>query len=99
MESHGRRAERVPLRADIDFRRTGEHRWRVNLLDFSPEGCRVDLPVRVKTGDNIWISLPGIEALQGRVCWVEEWVAGIEFDKPIHQAVFDMVHERMRRGE
>ena len=31
--------------------------------------------------------------------WVEEWIAGVEFDRPMHQAVFDMVHERMRRGE
>ena len=57
--SDPRRAERVPLRADIDFRRTGEHRWRVNILDFSPEGCRVELPVRVVPDDTIWISLPG----------------------------------------
>lgn len=99
MESHGRRAERVSLRADIDFRRTGEHRWRVNLLDFSPQGCKVELPVKVTNEDMIWISLPGIEAVQGRIRWVEEWVAGVEFEHPIHQAVFDMVHDRMRRGE
>lgn len=99
MENHGRRAERVPLRADIEFRRTGEHRWRVNLLDFSPEGCRVELPVKVVDGDTIWVSLPGIETLQGRVCWVKGWEAGVEFQHPIHQAVFDMVQERMRRGE
>ena len=58
-----RRAERIPLRADIDFRRSGEHRWRVNILDFSPEGCRVELPVRVKPDDSIWISLPGLESI------------------------------------
>ena len=71
-----RRAERVQLRADIDFRRAGEHKWRVNILDFSPGGCRVDLPVRVVADDTIWISLPGIEAIQGTVCWVKEWEAG-----------------------
>ena len=55
-----RRAERVPLRADIDFRRAGEHRWRVNILDFSPRGlpgrsCRC----KYQPDDTIWISLPG----------------------------------------
>ena len=99
MDSHGRKAERVPMQADIDFRRTGEHRWRVNLLDFSPQGCRVEVPVRVKIDDLIWISLPGIVALQGWICWVEEWVAVVEFDKPLHAAVFEMVELRMRRGE
>jgi hypothetical protein len=91
-----RRAERVPLRADIEFRRTGEHRWRVNILDFSPAGCRVELPVRVKPDDTIWISLPGIETIQGTVCWVKEWEAGVEFAGALHPAVFDMVRERMR---
>jgi len=99
MNDHGRRAERVPLHADIDFRRTGEHRWRVNIMDLSPEGCRVEVPVRVQPEDVIWITFPGLEALQGKVCWVKEWVAGVEFDRPLHPAVFDMVEQRMRKGE
>jgi hypothetical protein len=99
MADHGRRAERIQLRADIDFRRAGENRWRVNILDFSPEGCRVELPVRVNLKDTIWISLPGLEALQGQICWVKDWVAGVEFNRPLHPAVFDMVQDRMRRAE
>ena len=99
MADHGRRAERIQLRADIDFRRTGENRWRVNILDFSPQGCRVELPVRVNLKDTIWISLPGLEALQGQICWVKDWVAGVEFNRPLHPAVFDMVQDRMRRAE
>lgn len=97
--SDPRRADRVPLRADIDFRRTGEHRWRVNILDFSPQGCRVELPVRVVINDTIWISLPGLESIQGTVCWVKEWEAGIEFAKPLYPSVFEMVRERMRTAE
>jgi PilZ domain len=97
--SDPRRAERVPLRADIEFRRSGEHRWRVNILDFSPDGCRVDLPVRVVPDDTVWISLPGIETIQGTICWVREWEAGVEFTSALHPAVFDMVHERMRKAE
>ena len=96
MDNHGRKAERVPLQADVDFRRTGEHRWRVNIHDISPQGCRVELPTRVVVGDTIWVTVPGIEALQGRICWTENWVAGVEFDRPLHPAVFDMVERRMR---
>ncbi len=99
MASHGRKAERVPLQADIDFRRTGEHRWRVNVLDMSPEGCRLELPVRVKVDDIIWVTLPGLEAIQGKICWVKEWVVGVEFTRPLHPAVFEMVERKMRRGE
>lgn len=99
MDSHGRKAERTPLHADIDFRRTGEHRWRVNIVDVSPQGCRVELPVRVATDDKIWITFPGLEAIQGKICWVDEWIAGVEFDRPLYPAVFEMVEQRMRRGE
>jgi hypothetical protein len=99
MDSHGRKAERVPLQADIDFRRAGEHRWRVNISDISPQGCRVELPVRVTPDEMIWVTFPGLEAIQGKVCWVQEWTAGVQFDKPLHPAVFDMVEQRMRRGE
>jgi len=95
MENHGRRSERVPLHADIEFRRTGEHRWQVDLLDFSPEGCRIELPIRITTDEMIWISLPGLGAMQGRVCWVKGWTAGVEFARPMHPAVFEMVHRKM----
>lgn len=96
MEDEARRAERIPLHADIDFRRTGEHRWRVNIVDLSRQGCRVELPVRVSVDDVTWVSFPGLESLQGKVCWVKEWTAGIEFQKPLHDAVFDMLQKRMR---
>ena len=96
MEDKSRRAERVPLHADIDFRRAGEHRWRVNIADISQEGCRVELPVRVSVGDVIWVSFPGLESLQGKICWVKEWTAGVEFQNPLHEAVFDLLQRRMR---
>ena len=99
MADHGRKAERIPLIADIDFRRTGEHRWRVNVLDISREGCRLELPVRVKIDDMIWVTVPGLEAIQGKVCRVKEWVAGIEFTRPLYPAVFDMIERKMRHGE
>ena len=98
-EMKPRKAERVPLRADIDFRRAGDHRYRVNILDFSPEGCRMELPVNVEPGDTIWISLPGLESIQAEVCWVKEWTVGVEFGRPLYPSVFELVRERMRTVE
>ena len=94
-----RRTERVPLRADIDFRRVGDHRYRVNILDFSPEGCRIESPVQVEIGDTIWISLPRLESLQARVCWIKDWTVGVQFDRPLYPSVFDMMYERMRKAQ
>ena len=93
---HSRRAERVTLQANIDFRRAGDHRYRVNVLDFSREGCRIELPERVLPNEIIWISLPGLETLQARVAWVREWTAGVEFIRPLYPSVFEMMRDRMR---
>lgn len=93
-----RRAERTILRANVDFRRAGEHRYRVDILDFSPLGCRIELPEELYCNEIIWISLPGIETLESRVQWVKDRVVGIEFARPIHPAVFAMVAGRMTGG-
>ena len=95
-DSVPRRAERVPLHADIDFRRSGDHRYRVLLLDFSTLGCRIEAPVKVSLDDLLWISLPGLDSIQGYVCWVDGWVAGIEFERPLYPSVFEAVRDRMR---
>jgi hypothetical protein len=95
-DSKPRRTQRVQLRADIDFRRSGDHRYRVDILDFSPEGCRMELPVNVAPGDRIWISLPGIESIQADICWVKEWTVGVEFTRPLYPSVFEMVRDRMK---
>ena len=95
-DSVSRRAERVPLHADIDFRRPGDHRYSVQLLDFSALGCRIETPVQVSLDDIVWISLPGLESIQGYVCWVDGWIVGIEFDRPLYHSVFEAVRDRMR---
>lgn len=94
-DSVSRRAERVSLHANIDLRRLGDHRYRVQLLDFSALGCRIEAPVKVSLDDNIWISLPGLESIQAYVCWVEGWTAGIEFERPLYPSVFEAIRDRM----
>ncbi len=90
-----RRAQRVPIIAEIALRRSFDTRYAVNLLDFSSAGCRVELVERVLPGARLWISLPGIETIEARACWVDEFVAGVEFIAPLHASVFDMLVARM----
>ena len=95
-DSVSRRAERISLHADIDFRRPGDHRFRGQLLDFSSLGCRLEVPVEVSLDDVVWVSFPGLKPTQGYVCWVDGRIVGIEFDRPLYPAVFEAVHTRMR---
>ena len=84
-----RRGDRVPLDAAVDFRRAKEHRHEVRLHDLTAHGCRVALPESVNYRQMVWVSLPGLETLQSTVRWTSEWVAGVEFERPMHPAVFD----------
>ena len=70
----------------------------MEILDISREGCRVEVPVKVRPEDVIWISFPGLETLQGKVCWVKEWAAGVEFENPLHPGVFDLLQKRISDG-
>ena len=93
-----RRTDRVPIGAEISMRRSFDTRYRVQLLDFSPQGCRIELVERVRVGDRLWISLPGIETVEAITCWVDNFVAGVEFVTPLHPSVFDMLTQRMKRS-
>lgn len=84
-----RRTERVALDTAIDFRRAKEHRFEVRMQDLSAQGCKVALPERVGRLQTVWITMPGLETLRSDVRWASEWVAGVEFERPMHPAVFD----------
>ena len=90
------RAARVPLQCEIGFRRHGDARYRIDLIDFSVEGCCISPPVKVEVGERIFLRFAQIEAIQGRVAWIDGWKVGVKFDQPFHPAVFESVVERLR---
>ena len=94
-----RRAERVPLQCEVGFRRHGDARYRIDLIDFSPAGCCITPPIKVEVGDAVFLRFSHIEAVHGRVAWTEEWKVGVKFDKPFHPAVFDSVVAELARIE
>lgn len=96
MSTESRRSARVPLNCEVDFKRHGGSRYRVELLDLSTQGCCLAPPIRVDKGDSISLRIPGMAAIHGEVAWVRGWRAGILFDQPFHQAVFDSVVRRLR---
>ena len=86
-----RQSVRIPTPCEVDFRQRGGPRYAVNLIDLSPEGARFEPPIRVSLDEEVWLRIPGIEPRLARVCWVEKWQIGVEFDQPFHAAVFDHV--------
>ena len=93
-ESVERRSERLSFNAEIDLRRVRSLKYRVSVRDLSPEGASLNLVDRVEIGETIWIKLDGMESFESKVRWTRDFVAGVQFAKPIHSSVFAMLVER-----
>jgi hypothetical protein len=91
-----RRSSRTVLSADVSLRRLGQNSYRVKVTDLSPEGCKVDLVERPRIGEHMLLKFEGLEVLDAETCWVEGYVAGLRFEKPIHVAVFDLLLQRLK---
>ena len=92
-----RRSARVGLSAEITLRRAGQHSYRVKIVDVSPEGCKAEFVERPQMDEHVWVKFEGLQALEAMVCWVRGLEVGLEFEKPIHPAVFDMLVSRLTK--
>ena len=90
-----RRSARVPLQAEVHLRRTAQSHYRVSMYDLSRHGCKLEFVERPQLDEKVWVKLDSLEALECHVCWVHGYVAGVEFLKVIHPAVFDMLLGRL----
>jgi hypothetical protein len=92
---HPRRSNRTAMGAEVSLRRIGQNSYRVQVTDLSREGCKVDLVERPRVGEHMLIKFDGLEVLDTEVCWVENYIAGLRFETPIHPAVFDLLVQRL----
>jgi hypothetical protein len=84
-----RGARRKDLDAEVRLRRAGSHGYRVRVLDASCEGCKVEFVERPAVGEHVWVRFNGLEAIEGSVRWVEGHTGGVQFLRPLHEAVFE----------
>jgi hypothetical protein len=90
-----RKSARVGLEAEVSLRRSGQNNYRANVHDVSQEGCKVEFVERPSLDETVWVKFEGLEALEAMVCWVEGFAAGLEFQKPVHPAVFNVLLQRL----
>lgn len=89
-----RLVERTPVAATVTIRRIGSVRYRANLLDLSPDGCKLEFVVRPAINEILAIKFAGIDTVYAHVIWTEDLWAGARFRHPLHPAVFDLLLER-----
>lgn len=91
-----RGSERAGLSVNVWVRRLGQNKYSVRTFDFSPEGCKLEVVERPRLGEQLIIKLDGLEALRAEVCWIDGFIAGVRFERPLHPAVFDLLLMRLR---
>jgi len=89
-EPISRRSERKPVELTAQCRTATGLRDTGQIADISREGCRVYTnSLFFRVGTRVVIRPEGMEGLTGIVRWIDRDCAGIEFDLPIYEPVFD----------
>jgi hypothetical protein len=83
-----RRAERIPLAADVAVRRTGVKPFRVRIYDLSPKGCKVEFVEVPAVGERVWVKFDCLESLEATVRWTEGHTGGVQFERSLYEPVF-----------
>lgn len=87
------RAKLKPI--DVRVRRVGQNAYHVRIFDLSPDGAKIEVVERPRVGEQMMVKFDGLEVLQSEVCWVDGFIVGLKFERPLHRAVFDLLLARM----
>ena len=84
-----RRVERTALRLTATMRDGTRSRVKVRVIDMSTHGCRIECSSSVEDDSWIWLSIAGLENQFCRVVWHAHEFIGLEFERPLSEAVFE----------
>jgi hypothetical protein len=85
-----RRSERRGISAKVQYRRSTVRMAGVT-LDLSCHGVRLAAIERMRIGEVLWITLPGLPPRRASVKWVDRFEIGCEFDEALHPAVLERI--------
>jgi hypothetical protein len=91
---NGRKAERTGVEMGAGLRQRGASGVTVQILDLSTHGFRASTHLDLHTGADVWLKLPGLEALHAKVAWSDGHYIGCAFERPLHPAVLQMMVRR-----
>jgi PilZ domain len=89
VQEERRRDERLALRLTATMRDGTKSRVKARVIDMSMRGCRIECSSTVEVDSWVWLSIAGLETQFSRVVWHCGEFVGLEFEKPLAEAVFD----------
>ena len=93
-----RRTGRTALRLTATMREGSKSRVQARVIDISTHGCRIECTSSVAADAWIWLSIAGLETQYCRVAWHCQEFVGLEFGKPLSEAVSERLladHEQL----
>ena len=88
-QTERRRVERIALRLTATMRDGTRSRVKVRVIDMSTRGCRIECSSPLTEDSWIWLSIAGLETQFCRVVWHCQEFVGLEFEKPLADAVLE----------
>lgn len=91
-----RSQNRKPLEPiEVRIRRLGQFNYNVRIFDLSPDGAKIEVVERPRIGETIMVKFDGLEVLPATVRWIDDFIVGIKFNRPLHPAVLDLLLARL----
>jgi hypothetical protein len=84
-----RRSVRQPVLIGAGLGSSDRSSSSVTVVDLSTDGCGIEATCHLETGARVWLKLPGLESWPARIAWAEEGRGGLQFDRPLHDAVVE----------
>lgn len=91
-----RAAERIEVTATVGLRRSTRPNYPARVFDLTRFGCKCEFVERPEIGERLWVKFATLGLMQAKVCWIADSNVGLEFDNPLHPAVFDLLVKRLQ---
>jgi hypothetical protein len=89
-----RSAPRVRLHIPASMRPSGSTGFTVVVKDLSLSGVACEALTSMSAGTRVWLTLPGLAALQAKIVWNDGTIVGCEFDSLLNPAVHENILAR-----
>ena len=89
-----RSAPRVRLNIPATMRPSGSPGFAVVVRDLSLSGVACEALTGMAAGTRIWLTLPGLAAIQAKIVWNDGTIVGCEFDTLLNIAVMENILAR-----
>ncbi len=89
-----RSAPRIKLNIPAQMRPSGSPAFSVIVRDLSLSGVACEALTGMSAGTRVWLTLPGLAALQAKIVWNDGTMVGCEFDTLLNVAVMENVLAR-----